>query len=407
MAATIALGILLFTLIDLSLVVVLMIARRSLVPSGAARIAINGDPALSLDAQLGVTLLAALSAEGVFVPSACGGKGTCGTCKVTVLDGGGELLATEASCLTRRQAHAGVRLACQVKVRDDVALELPEAILGSREWVCRVRSNRNVSTFIKELVLELPEGEEVLFRAGGFVQLTAPPHERRYAEFDIDPPFDADWEEAGLRSLVSGCSEPTSRAYSMANSPDEAGIIMLNVRVATPPRGVAGAPPGVVSSWIFGLRPGDAVSISGPHGEFFARDSDRDMVFIGGGAGMGPMRSHILDQLRRLKTTREISFWYGARSLREAFYVELFDSLEAEHPNFQWTLALSEPLEEDAWTGRTGFIHQIVFRDFLASHPDPADIEYYLCGPPLMLAACRTMLDELGVAPEDVFFDEF
>ncbi len=407
MLTTIALGILLFTVIDLTLVVVLMIARRSLVPSGTATIAINDDPTLAIRTDLGVTLLGALSAERVFVPSACGGKGTCGACKVVVLDGGGELLSTEAACLSRRDAQHGMRLACQVKVRDDLAIELREEILGSEEVTCRVRSNRNCATYIKELVLELPEGEEVLFRAGGYVQLTAPPHALRYGDFDIEPPFDVDWARGGLRGLSSSCDEPTSRAYSMASCPDEKGLILLNVRIATPPRGAPEAPPGIVSSWIFDLKPGDEVSISGPHGEFFARDTDREMLFLGGGAGMAPMRSHILDQLRRLKTTRDITFWYGARSLREAFYVELFDALEDEHDNFTWTLALSEPLPEDDWTGRTGFIHEVVLRDYLNSHPDPADVEYYLCGPPLMMAACRQMLDELGVDPEDIYFDEF
>ena len=270
-----------------------------------------------------------------------------------------------------------------------------------------MRSNRNVATFIKELVLDLPEGEAVPFRAGGYVQLTSPPHEVRYADFDVPERFEEDWQRGGLRSLISRSDEPTSRAYSMANCPDEAGVVMLNVRIATPPRSAPDAPPGIVSSWIFGLRPGDEVTVSGPYGEFFAKHSHREMVFVGGGAGMAPMRSHILDQLGRLQSTRAISFWYGARSLREAFYVEEFDALAALHPNFRWTLVLSEPLPEDAWEGPRGFVHDVLRRDCLEEHPAPEDIEYYLCGPPMMLSACRSMLDELGVDPADVLFDEF
>src|SRR5690606_32012035 len=327
--------------------------------------------------------------------------------KVKVIDGGGALLPTERSHVSRGEAREGVRLSCQVKVKNDLRIEVPPEVFSVRKWECTVRSNRNVATFIKELVLELPPGEVVPFRAGGYIQIECPPHEVRYADFDIDPKYRDDWDKFDMWRYVSKVDEPVTRAYSMANYPEELGIIMLNVRIASPPPRMPDVPPGKMSSYIFSLKPGDKVTISGPFGEFFARETDNEMMFIGGGAGMAPMRSHIFDQFRRLKTHRKVTFWYGARSLREAFYVEDFDSIQRDFPNFQWTLALSEPLPEDNWTGPTGVIHQVVYENYLKNHPAPEDIEYYLCGPPAMLAACMKMLTDLGVERENILFDDF
>ena len=408
MISTIALGVVMFTSVILALVGVLLAARRRLVASGPVTIVINDDASNALTVPAGGTLLSTLAARGIFVPSACGGKGTCGVCKAEVLEGGGTLLPTERSHVTRGEARHGVRLTCQVKVKQDMRIGLEPAIFAARQWRCRVRSNRNVATFIKELVLELPPGEAVPFRAGGYVQVEVPPHQVRYADFDIDAKFRGDWDAFDMWRYVSTVDEPVSRAYSMANFPEERDIIMLNVRIASPPpRGPEGIPPGKVSSYIFSLTPGDEVTISGPFGEFFARETGAEMLFIGGGAGMAPMRSHVFDQFYRLRTTRPVTFWYGARSLREAFYIEDFDAIQREFPNFRWWLALSEPLPQDEWTGPTGFIHQVVLERYLSTHPAPEDIEYYLCGPPQMLSACMAMLDELGVQRENVLFDDF
>ncbi|RMH22597.1 MAG: NADH:ubiquinone reductase (Na(+)-transporting) subunit F [Acidobacteria bacterium] len=405
---TIALGVFMFTFVILSLVTVLLVARRYLVPAGEVSITINDDPDKSLVVPAGGTLLNTLAANQIFIPSACGGKGSCGVCKVKVVDGGGAMLPTELSHISRGEAREGCRLSCQVKVKGDMKIELDPEIFSVRRWNCTVRSNRNVATFIKELILNLPEGEEVPFRAGGYIQIQCPPHVVYFKDFDIEEEFRDEWDKYNLWDLVSKVDEPVERAYSMANYPDEKGIIMLNVRIATPPpRSPKGTPPGKMSSYIFSLKPGDKVVISGPFGEFFAKDTDAEMLFIGGGAGMAPMRSHIFDQFYRLKTKRKVSFWYGARSLREAFYVEEFDKIAAEHDNFQWHLALSEPLPEDNWTGYTGFIHQVVLDNYLKDHPAPEDVEYYLCGPPMMLAACMKMLDDLGVEPENILFDDF
>jgi Na+-transporting NADH:ubiquinone oxidoreductase subunit F len=404
---TVLFGVLAFTVTIVVLTLVLLVVKARIAPGGKVTIAINDDPERSLEVDSGGTLLATLSAQGIFIPSACGGKGTCGVCHCRIRSGGGALLPTEVAHITPREARTGLRLACQVKVKEDLAIELPPEVFDVRRWTCRVRSNDNVATFIKELVLELPHGEEVPFRAGGYVQIECPPHEVRYAGFEIGEEYAEDWERLGLRRFASRVEEPVSRAYSMANYPGEKGVIMLNVRIASPPPGLPDAPPGQVSSWIFGLRPGDEVVISGPYGEFFARETDREMCFLGGGAGMAPMRSHIFDQFRRLHTKRKVTFWYGARSLREAFYVEDFNTLARENENFEWNLALSEPLPEDQWTGHTGFIHQILYDNYLKDHPAPEEVEYYLCGPPMMIAACTRMLDELGVEPEDILFDDF
>lgn len=405
---TIAVGVGMFTGVILTLVALLVVARHRLVATGDVRILINDDESKAIRTPAGGTLLGTLAAHKLFVPSACGGKGTCGVCKVRVLEGGGALLATERGHVTRTEAREGVRLSCQVKVKTDIRIELEPEVFSVRQWTCRVRSNHNVATFIKELVLELPEGESVPFRAGGYIQTECPPHLVRYADFAIEPEYRGDWDAFNMWRYVSKVDEVVSRAYSMANYPEERGIIMLNVRIASsPPRAPQDVPPGKMSSYLFSLAPGDEVTISGPFGDFFARETAAEMLFIGGGAGMAPMRSHIFDQFKRLRTSRTVSFWYGARSLREAFYVEDFDAIQREHQNFTWHLALSEPQPEDQWTGFTGFIHQVVFEQYLKAHPAPEDVEYYVCGPPAMLTACMTMLENLGVERDSIFFDDF
>jgi Na+-transporting NADH:ubiquinone oxidoreductase subunit F len=405
--ATIGFGVVAFTGLVLALVLVLMLAKRRLVPSGEVRVVINDDPEKTLVTQSGGTLLGTLAAEKIFIPSACGGKGSCGVCKVKVDSGGGSILPTELGHVKRGEAREGVRLSCQVKLKDDMRIRLPEEVFGVRKWTCKVVSNDNVATFIKELKLALPEGESVPFEAGGYIQIECPPHTVHYKDFEVAPKFREDWDKFDLWRFVSKVEEPVQRAYSMANYPEEKGIIMLNVRVASPPPRQPDVPPGKMSSFIFNLKPGDECEISGPFGEFFAKETDNEMVFIGGGAGMAPMRSHIFDQFKRLKTDRKVSFWYGARSLREAFYVDHFDAIAEEFPNFTWKLALSEPLPEDDWKGYTGFIHQVLYENYLKDHPAPEDIEYYLCGPPMMLSACRKMLSDLGVEPENIAFDDF
>ncbi|HOZ47919.1 MAG TPA: NADH:ubiquinone reductase (Na(+)-transporting) subunit F [Candidatus Hydrogenedentes bacterium] len=405
---TVLLGVAMFSVLILGMVCLLMVAKAKLVASGEVNILINDDQDKSLRVPAGNSLLQTLAQQKVFVPSACGGKGTCGTCKVVVKSGGGALLATERGFINRGQERAGVRLACQVKVKQDLRIEIPPEIFSVRKWQCKVRSNRNVATFIKELVLELPAGEVVPFRAGGYIQIECPPHTVHYKDFAVEEEYRPDWDKYKFWDYVSNCTEPVTRAYSMANYPEERGIIMLNVRIATPPpRSPKDTPPGLMSSYIFGLKPGDEVTISGPYGEFFAKETDAEMIFIGGGAGMAPMRSHIFDQMKRIKTHRKISFWYGARSLREMFYVEDFDQLAAENSNFTWNVALSEPLPEDNWTGYTGFIHQVVYDNYLKDHPAPEDVEYYMCGPPVMNQAVIHMLTDLGVEPENIMLDDF
>jgi Na+-transporting NADH:ubiquinone oxidoreductase subunit F len=404
---TIILGVAVFVIVIVTLVVVLMIAKSKLVASADVTITINNDPDKALVAPAGDTLLTTLGSNKIFIPSACGGKGTCGVCKAEVLEGGGALLPTETSHISRGEARHGVRLACQVKVKQDMKIEVEPEIFNVRKWQCRVRSNHNVATFIKELVLELPEGEEVPFRAGGYIQIECPPHVVKYADFDIEEEYRGDWDRFNMWQFVSKVGDPVSRAYSMASYPGEEGIIMLNVRIASPPPNMPNVPPGKMSSFIFNLKPGDEVTISGPFGEFFARETDNEMVFVGGGAGMAPMRSHIFDQFRRLHTDRRVSFWYGARSSREAFYQEGFDEIAAENENFEWHLALSDPLPEDIWTGATGFIHQVVYDQYLKDHPAPEDIEYYMCGPPMMNQAVINMLLDLGVEPENILLDDF
>ena len=405
---TIFMGVGMFTGVIVALVGLLLVARSRLVSSGTVRILINDDESKAIATAAGGTLLGTLAATGIFVPSACGGKGTCGVCKVHVHSGGGALLPTETSHVSRGEAREGVRLSCQVKVKEDMHIGLEPEIFSVRQWQCTVRSNHNVATFIKELVLELPEGESVPFRAGGYIQIQCPPHVVKYADFDIEPEYRGDWDKFNMWRYVSTVDEPVSRAYSMANNTEERGVIMLNVRIASPPpRAPEDVPPGKMSSYIFSLKPGDTVTISGPFGEFFAKETGAEMLFIGGGAGMAPMRSHIFDQFRRIGTNRKVTFWYGARSLREAFYIEDFEAIQRENENFRWYLALSEPLPEDNWTGLTGFIHQVLLEQYLKDHPSPEDVEYYLCGPPPMLAACMKMLSDLGVERENILFDDF
>lgn len=400
----IILGVSMFTIIVLALVTVIVFARSQLVASGNVDLLINGERTVSV--PTGGKLLNVLADQKIFVSSACGGGGTCAQCKVNVLEGGGDILPTEKAHISRGEAKEGCRLSCQVVVKQDLNIEVPEEVFGIRKWNCKVQSNHNVATFIKELILDLPEGDNVDFRAGGFIQIECPPHHLRYRDFDVEEEYRDAWDTFHLWDLESVVDEPEFRAYSMANYPEEKGMIMLNVRVATPPPRTD-FPPGKMSSYMFNLKPGDDVTISGPYGEFFAKETDAEMIFIGGGAGMAPMRSHLLDQFCRIHTDRKVSFWYGARSLREAFYQDDFDGLQVKNPNFHWYLALSEPQNEDHWDGYTGFIHQVLYDNYLKDHKAPEDCEYYICGPPLMNEAVFKLLDDLGVEPENIAYDDF
>jgi len=404
---TVLWGVIAFTVVIVTLVLVLIAARSQLVSSGEVTITINDDPDKAVQTAAGSSLLGTLAENKLFIPSACGGQGTCGVCRVVVKEGGGSLLPTETGYISRKEAREGYRLSCQVKVKEDLKVEVPAEVFDVKKWNCRVRSNDNVATFIKELVLELPEGEEVPFRAGGYIQIECPPHLVEYKDFEVDEEYREDWDKFDQWRFTSKVDERVVRAYSMANYPEEKGIIMLNVRIASPPPRTPDVPPGQMSSYIFNLKPGDDVVISGPYGEFFARETKNEMIFIGGGAGMAPMRSHIFDQFRRIGTDRKASFWYGARSMREAFYVEDFDAIASENENFSWHLALSEPLPEDNWTGLKGFIHQVLFDNYLKTHPAPEDCEYYICGPPMMNDAIIQMLTNLGVEQENIMFDDF
>ena len=423
---TAALGIIIFLIVVVALVLVLMQARARLVSSGDVKIVINDDESAAITTAAGGTLLSTLAAQKIFIPSACGGGGTCGVCKVHIHEGGGALLPTEESHINRREAREGCRLSCQVKVKNDMKIEVEPSVFSVKKWKCKVRSNDNVATFIKELVLELPEGESVPFRAGGYIQIEAPATVIDFKDFAVQEKFRGDWDRMNIWKLQTKIDEPITRAYSMANYPEEAGIIMLNVRIATPPwdRGAGDfmkVNPGLMSSYIFSLKPGDEVTISGPFGEFFARETKNEMVFVGGGAGMAPMRSHIFDQFRRIKTDRKATFWYGARSGRECFYIDDFDTIMKENDNFEWNIALSDKLEEDDWEnpesparkplgarhGYTGFIHNVLYEQYLKNHPSPEDCEYYLCGPPIMNQSVINMLLNLGVEPENIMLDDF
>ena len=401
------LGVVSFTGVVLLLVLVIIFARSRLVSTGSVNIKINDDPANTITVPAGSKLLQTLAENKIFLSSACGGGGTCSQCKCLVMDGGGSILPTEESHFTSKEQNEGWRLSCQVAVKNDLKIKIPDEVFGVKEWECEVISNDNVATFIKELILKLPEGEEVNFKAGGYVQLEAPAYEDlSYKAFDVDNEYHSDWDKFKIWDNVANNDEPIIRAYSMANYPEEKGVLKFNIRIASPPPG-SDVPPGLMSSWVFNLRAGDKVRVFGPFGEFFARKTDAEMVFVGGGAGMAPMRAHIFDQLLRINTNRKITFWYGARSLREMFYVDEFDKLQEDNENFNWHVALSDPLPEDDWSGETGFIHQVLLDNYLKSHPAPEDCEYYLCGPPMMNKAVIDMLINLGVEPENIMLDDF
>ncbi len=401
----IILGIIIFTAIVIALVFGIIGAKSKLVAEGDVEILINHEKKIQV--PVGSKLLTALADNGLFVSSACGGGGTCGQCKVVVHSGGGEILPTELSHITKREAAQGERLSCQVACKYNMDIEVEDEVFGIKKWECIVKSNKNVATFIKELVLELPKGEAINYRAGGFIQIECPSHVVKFKDFNVEERFRDDWDKFNLWRYVSTVKEPALRAYSMASYPEEREI-MLNVRIATPPpRADESVPPGIMSSYIFSLKPGDKCIVSGPYGEFFAKDTNAEMVFVGGGAGMAPMRSHIFDQLRRLKSKRKMTFWYGARSKREMFYVEDFDMLAKENPNFTWHVGLSEPMPEDNWTGYTGFIHNVLYENYLKDHPAPEDCEYYLCGPPMMNSSVIKMLLDNGVEPENIMLDDF
>jgi Na+-transporting NADH:ubiquinone oxidoreductase subunit F len=406
MALQIVLAVGVFTGVVVLLSAIILAARSRLVETGSVALVVNDDRELVVAA--GSKLLEALANAGLHLPAGCGGKGTCGQCRVKVTEGGGPLLPTEESLIGPLEAAQHVRLSCQVAVRDDLRIWIPEEVFGVQEWECTVRSTQGVSTFIKEIVLELPEGEEVPFRAGGYIQVMCPPFRASFSDFDIESEYRDEWDRLQLWRYVGGTKVPTTRAYSMANYPEEKGIILLNIGIALPPPSAGdSAPPGVVSSYLFNLKPGDTATIAGPYGEFYARETKNEMVFIGGGTGMAPMRSHILDQLLRINTDRKISFWFGVRSKRDLFYHEEFQRLAAEHPNFTYTAALSAPRADDDWDGPVGFIHSVAYEQYLSQHPAPEDCEYYMCGPPLMIAAVQRMLTNLGVPEENVMFDDF
>jgi len=406
-----AIGTAIFLLITILLVVMLVVAKSKLTQSGPVKIVINGEKGLEVSA--GSSLLTTLSNVKLFLPSACGGGGTCGMCRCQVTDGGGSILPTETGFFTRKQITQNWRLGCQVKVRGDLKIEIPKEVLGIKKWECEVVSNHNVATFIKELVVKLPEGEHLNFKSGCYIQLDVPKVEVDFSkDIEVENEYRDEWDKFKMWNLKMVNKEETFRAYSMANHPAEGNIIMLNIRIATPPfdrktNGFMKVNPGVCSSFMFSLKPGDKVMISGPYGEFHIKPTNREMMFIGGGAGMAPMRSHIFDQFNTQKTKRKATFWYGARSKREIFYEENFEDIEKNFPNFKFTIALSEPKPEDNWTGKTGFIHQVIFNEYLSKHEAPEDIEYYLCGPPVMNDAIQKMLYDLGVPSEMIAFDDF
>jgi Na+-transporting NADH:ubiquinone oxidoreductase subunit F len=401
-------SVLVFSIIIIFLVVLLSIAEKKLLPQGNVKILINDDEEKSPLVKPGRSLLSSLSSKNIFIPSACGGGGTCSQCKCQVLDGGGDILPTEISHFTRSEIKDNFRLACQVKVKSDMKVKIPDEIFNIKKWKCTVKSNINVATFIKELVLELPEGEIFDFESGGYIQMNIPRYKFQYSEFDVEEEYREDWDKFKMWDLQAKNDNPDEfRAYSMANHPAEGNIIMLNVRIAHPPPNKWDAPPGIASSYIFNLKSGDKVTISGPYGEFFIKDTDREMVYIGGGAGMAPLRSHLFHLFHTLKTGRKVSYWYGARSRREMFYDDHFKNIEQKFPNFNYNVALSDPLPEDNWDGYKGFIHQVVHDNYLSNHEDPTEIEYYMCGPPMMNSAANKMLDDLGVDKEMIDFDDF
>ena len=418
---TLVYAVIIFSLVVLALTAILLAARRKLVPQGEVKIVVNGDTENPLMVQPGSSLLNVLSDKNVFLPSACGGGGTCAMCECHIPAGGGDVLPTELNHLTRREVQEHKRLACQVKVRNDMEIQIPEEIFGIKKFDCTVKSNYNVATFIKEFVVELPAGEDMDFESGGYIQIDVPKVTVDFKNFNIDAhpdhhdqldKYQPAWDKFNMWELTMKNDEEQFRAYSMANHPAEGNIIMLNIRIATPPfdrkkGGWMDVNPGVCSSYVFDQKPGDKVVISGPYGEFFIKPTDKEMVYIGGGAGMAPLRSHIFHLFHTMKTDRKVSYWYGGRSKAELFYGKDFADIEKDFPNFSYHIALSEPLEEDNWDGMTGFIHQAVLDNYLKDHPEPEEIEYYLCGPPMMLSAVQNMLDELGVPEENIAFDDF
>ena len=399
-----------FLLLTLLLVIVLLVAKSKLVPSGNVKLTINGEK--EAEVPIGGTLLNTLQSENIYLSSACGGSGSCGQCRCRVIEGGGEILPTETGFFSRKEQKEHWRLACQTKVKEDMQIIVPEEVFGVKEWECEVISNRNVSTFIKEFVVKLPEGEVMNFQSGSYAQITIPPYDIKYADYDIDEKFRGDWDHFDMWSLTCKNDTETIRAYSMANYPAEGNIITLNVRIATPPMDRAThkwlpVSPGISSSYIFSLKPGDKVRMSGPYGDFHIQDTDAEMLYIGGGAGMAPLRAQILHLFRTLHTGRKVSYWYGARSKKEIFYEEDFREIEKQFPNFSFHIALSDPQPEDNWTGYTGFIHQVIFDNYLKDHDAPEDIEYYMCGPGPMANAVKVMLENLGVERSQLFFDDF
>ena len=391
----------------MTLVLFLLLLEARVVPKGKARVVVNDDSEAALEAPMGTNLLSALAANSIYLPSACGGGGSCGQCRCQVVEGGGDIQPTELSHLSRQEKKDHVRLACQLKVREDMRIQVPQYVLSIKKYTGTVVSNRNVATFIKELVVDLDNNETIDFQAGQYMQIDIPEYEICFTSFDVTDRYLAAWEKFNLLDLCAGTDEPVFRAYSLANPPYEEQL-RFTVRIATPPPGQPDIPPGVGSSYVFGLNPGDRITLSGPYGDFLVdEESDREMCFVGGGAGMAPMRSHILHQLNGLGTARKITFWYGARSRQEMFYHEEFQDLAERFDNFSYYVALSEPLPEDNWQGLTGFIHESLYEAYLKDHEDPAEIEYYLCGPPPMIAALEKMLDNLGVDPDMIAYDEF
>lgn len=410
MAGVVFISIAIFLFIILTLVLILLLARKKLTPQGEVTLTINNDKEVNV--APGSTILTTLSNSGIYLPSACGGGGTCGMCKCQVTEGGGSILPTETGFFTRKEQQNDWRLGCQVKIKNDMKIKVPEEVMGIRKWECEVVSNNNVATFIKEFVVKLPEGETLDFKSGGYIQIDVPKYEVDFKDIEVEEEYRDEWDKFKLWDLKMKNTEETYRAYSMANHPAEGNIVMLNIRIATPPwdrakGGFMNVPPGVCSSFIFTRKPGDKVTISGPYGEFFIKDTEREMLYIGGGAGMAPLRSHLFHLFHTLKTGRKVSYWYGARSKREIFYEEHFRKIEEQFPNFTFTIALSEPLEEDKWNGSVGFIHQVIYDNYLSKHEEPEDIEYYLCGPPMMNSAVNKMLYDLGVPDEMIAFDDF
>ncbi len=409
---TILAAVVIFLILTLLLVAILLLAKAKLTPSGELKIRINGEREVTTPA--GSTLLSSLAANKIFLPSACGGGGSCGMCRCQVEEGGGEILPTEVGFFTRKQIKGHYRLACQVKVKNDLEIKIPQSVLGIKKWECEVVSNNNVASFIKEFVVRLPEGETLNFQPGSYIQIDVPKYDIKFTDMDIDDKYRDEWDKFKMWGLVCKNDEETYRAYSMANHPAEGNIVMLNIRIATPPfdrntgTWAAGIKPGICSSYIFSRKPGDKVTVSGPYGEFHILNTKREMLYIGGGAGMAPLRSHLLHLFKTLKTTdRKISYWYGARSRREIFYEEDFRAIERDFPNFSFHIALSDPQPEDNWTGYTGFIHQVIYDHYLKDHDAPEDIEYYMCGPGPMANAVKKMLWDLGVPREMLMYDDF